>query len=49
MSKSQGNFFTVRDIAEEYDLEAVRLFLLSAQYRSPLTSAAIRSRRLTRP
>ncbi|MDY5221339.1 MAG: cysteine--tRNA ligase [Eubacteriales bacterium] len=36
MSKSAGNFFTVRDIAKEYDLEAVRLFLLSAQYRSPI-------------
>lgn len=36
MSKSKGNFFTVRDIAKEYDLEAVRMFLLSAQYRSPL-------------
>jgi len=36
MSKSLGNFFTVRDIAQEFDLEAVRFFLLSAQYRSPL-------------
>lgn len=36
MSKSKGNFFTVRDIAKEYDLEAVRMFMLSAQYRSPL-------------
>lgn len=36
MSKSLGNFFTVRDIAKEYDLEAVRLFMLSAQYRSPI-------------
>ncbi len=36
MSKSKGNFFTVRDIAQEYDLEAVRMFILSAQYRSPL-------------
>lgn len=36
MSKSLGNFFTVRDIREKYDLEAVRMFLLSAQYRSPL-------------
>ena len=36
MSKSAGNFFTVRDIAKEYDLEAVRMFLLSAQYRSPI-------------
>jgi cysteinyl-tRNA synthetase len=36
MSKSLGNFFTVRDIAKEYDLEAVRMFLLSAHYRSPM-------------
>lgn len=36
MSKSKGNFFTVRDIAKEYDLEAVRMFTLSAHYRSPL-------------
>ncbi|MEG2252233.1 MAG: DALR domain-containing protein, partial [Clostridia bacterium] len=36
MSKSAGNFFTVRDIAKEFDLEAVRMFTLSAQYRSPL-------------
>jgi len=36
MSKSLGNFFTVRDIAKEYDLEAVRMFLLSANYRNPV-------------
>ena len=36
MSKSKNNFFTVRDIAKEYDLEAVRMFMLSAQYRSPV-------------
>lgn len=36
MSKSAGNFFTVRDIAKEFDLEAVRLFMLSAHYRSPI-------------
>ena len=36
MSKSKGNFFTVRDIAKEFDLEAVRMFMLSAHYRSPL-------------
>jgi len=36
MSKSLGNFFTVRDIAKEFDLEAVRLFMLSAHYRSPI-------------
>ncbi len=36
MSKSLGNFFTVRDIAKEYDLEAVRMFMISAHYRSPI-------------
>ena len=36
MSKSLGNFFTVRDIAKEFDLEAVRMFMLSAHYRSPI-------------
>ncbi len=36
MSKSLGNFFRVRDIAKEYDLEAVRMFMLSAHYRSPI-------------
>ncbi len=36
MSKSLGNFFTVRDIAKQYDLEVVRMFTLSAHYRSPL-------------
>ena len=36
MSKSKNNFFTVRDIAKEFDLEAVRMFMLSAQYRSPV-------------
>ncbi|MDD3411276.1 MAG: cysteine--tRNA ligase [Eubacteriales bacterium] len=36
MSKSKGNFFTVRDIAKEFDLEAVRMFMLSAHYRSPI-------------
>ncbi|MFQ7282380.1 MAG: cysteine--tRNA ligase, partial [Christensenellales bacterium] len=36
MSKSAGNFFTVRDIAKEFDLMAVRLFMLSAHYRSPI-------------
>lgn len=36
MSKSLGNFFTVRDIAEHYDLQVLRFFMLSAQYRSPL-------------
>ena len=36
MSKSLNNFFTVRDISKEYDLEAVRLFMLTAHYRSPI-------------
>ena len=36
MSKSLGNFFTVRDILKEYDAEDVRMFMLSAQYRSPV-------------
>ena len=36
MSKSLNNFFTVRDISQEFDLEAVRLFMLSAQYRTPV-------------
>ena len=36
MSKSLGNFFTVRDIAKEFDLEAVRMFMLSVQYRNPV-------------
>ncbi|MBE3100865.1 MAG: cysteine--tRNA ligase, partial [Firmicutes bacterium] len=36
MSKSLGNFFTVRDISEEFDLEVVRLFILSAHYRNPI-------------
>ncbi len=36
MSKSLNNFFTVRDIAKEFDLEAVRMFMLSVQYRNPV-------------
>ncbi|MCM1263766.1 MAG: cysteine--tRNA ligase [Butyrivibrio sp.] len=36
MSKSEGNFFTVRDISEKYDLQILRFFMLSAHYRSPL-------------
>ena len=36
MSKSKGNFFTVRDIAKHYDLEVVRMFMLMAHYRSPV-------------
>ncbi len=40
MSKSLGNFFTVRDISKEYDLQVLRLFMLSAHYRSPLNFSA---------
>ncbi len=36
MSKSLGNFFTVREIGEQYDLQVLRFFMLSAHYRSPL-------------
>lgn len=36
MSKSKGNFFTVRDISQKYDLMVVRLFMLSAHYRNPV-------------
>jgi cysteinyl-tRNA synthetase len=36
MSKSQGNFFTVREVAEKYGYEPIRFFVLSAQYRSPI-------------
>lgn len=36
MSKSKGNFFTVREVSEEFDLEVLRFFLLSAHYRSPI-------------
>ena len=36
MSKSLGNFFTVREIGEQYDLMVLRMFMLSAHYRSPL-------------
>lgn len=40
MSKSEGNFFTVRDISEKYDLQILRFFMLSAHYRSPLNFSA---------
>ena len=40
MSKSLGNFFTVRDIAEKYDLQVLRFFMLSAHYRSPINFSA---------
>ncbi len=40
MSKSLGNFFTVRDISKKYDLQVLRFFMLSAHYRSPLNFSA---------
>ncbi len=40
MSKSAGNFFTVREISEKYDLQVIRFFMLSAHYRSPLNFSA---------
>ncbi|MBQ6075867.1 MAG: cysteine--tRNA ligase [Lachnospiraceae bacterium] len=40
MSKSLGNFFTVRQIAAKYDLKVLRFFMLSAHYRSPLNYSA---------
>lgn len=40
MSKSLGNFFTVREIGEKYDLQVIRFFMLSAHYRSPLNFSA---------
>jgi len=40
MSKSLGNFFTVKDVLAEYNAEAVRYFLLSSQYRSQLNYSA---------
>ncbi len=40
MSKSEGNFFTVRDISEKYDLQILRFFMLTAHYRSPLNFSA---------
>lgn len=36
MSKSLGNFFTVRDVAKEFDYEVIRFFMLSAHYRNPI-------------
>ena len=36
MSKSLGNFFTVRDVNQKYDPQVLRFFMLSAHYRSPL-------------
>ena len=40
MSKSLGNFFTVREIGEKYDLQVLRFFMLQAHYRSPLNFSA---------
>ncbi len=40
MSKSLGNFFTVREIKDRYDLQVLRFFMLSAHYRSPLNFSA---------
>ena len=40
MSKSLGNFFTVRDISEKYDLQVLRFFMLQAHYRNPLNFSA---------
>ena len=40
MSKSLGNFRTVREIAKQYDLQVLRFFMLSAHYRSPLNFSA---------
>ncbi len=40
MSKSLGNFFTVREIGEKYDLQVIRFFMLNAHYRSPLNFSA---------
>lgn len=36
MSKSAGNFFTIRDLSKKYDLEVIRMFMLLSHYRSPL-------------
>lgn len=40
MSKSLGNFFTVREVAEKYGYDAIRFFILSAHYRSPINFSA---------
>ncbi len=40
MAKSEGNFFTVREIGEKYDLQVLRFFMLSAHYRSPVNFSA---------
>jgi len=40
MSKSEGNFFTAREVSEKYDMQVVRFFMLSAHYRSPINFSA---------
>jgi cysteinyl-tRNA synthetase len=40
MSKSEGNFFTIRDVAEKYGYDAIRFFLISAHYRNPINYTA---------
>ena len=40
MSKSKGNFFTVRDVADQYGYEPIRYLLISSQYRSPINYSA---------
>jgi cysteinyl-tRNA synthetase len=46
MSKSLGNFFTIREVLKKYDAEVVRFFILRAHYRSPLDDAKTALRRL---
>ncbi len=41
MSKSLGNFFTVREVAAEFDYEVIRFFMLSAHYRSPINFSKV--------
>ena len=41
MSKSLGNFFTIRDVLKEYDAETVRFFVVRSHYRSPLNSSNV--------
>jgi cysteinyl-tRNA synthetase len=40
MSKSEGNFFTIRDVADKYGYDAIRFFLISAHYRNPINYTA---------
>ena len=40
MSKSKGNFFMVRDAAKQFGYETIRMFMLSAHYRTPLNYSA---------